>query len=211
MSETRANCSILKLIGSEKQAAESPQSSSCFIAIMMSRTARYGSMAKVNTDEWKLHFHLRHHVVALLRHLLTLPLFWFLDIRSVTLDSLRDSFGMVPQDPALFNISIMENLRYARLDARDDEVKEACKAAAIHDKIEKFPNGYESTVGERGVKLSGGELQRVAIARAILRQPKIVLLDEATSMIDAETESTIQEAFKNLSASRTTFVIAHRK
>ena len=132
------------------------------------------------------------------------------DIRAVTLDSLRDSFGMVPQDPALFNISILENVRYARLDASDDEVMEACKAAAIHDKILTFPDGYQATVGERGVKLSGGELQRVSIARAILRQPKIVLLDEATSMIDAETEGLIQEAFKRLTASRTTFIIAHR-
>lgn len=132
------------------------------------------------------------------------------DIRSITLDSLRNSFGMVPQDPSLFNISILENVRYARLDATDDEVKEACRAAAIHDKIETFPDKYESTVGERGVKLSGGELQRIAIARAILRQPKIVLLDEATSMIDAETESSIQEALQRLRKSRTTFIIAHR-
>ena len=132
------------------------------------------------------------------------------DIREVTLDSLRDSFGMVPQDPSLFNISIMENVRYARLEATDDEVKEACRAAAIHDKIETFPDKYGSTVGERGVKLSGGELQRVAIARAFLRQPRIVLLDEATSMIDAETESSIQEALKRLRQSRTTFIIAHR-
>lgn len=132
------------------------------------------------------------------------------NIQSVTLDSLRNSFGMVPQDPSLFNISLMENLRYARLDATDEEVKEACKAAAIHDKIESFPEKYNSTVGERGVKLSGGELQRVSIARAILRQPKIVLLDEATSMIDTETESLIQEALKKLMAGRTAFVIAHR-
>ena len=132
------------------------------------------------------------------------------DIRSVTLDSLRDSFGMVPQDPSLFNVSIMENVRYARLEATNDEVKDACRAAAIHDKIETFPDKYEATVGERGVKLSGGELQRIAIARAILRQPKIVLLDEATSMIDAETESMIQEALKRLRQSRTTFIVAHR-
>lgn len=132
------------------------------------------------------------------------------DIRAVTLDSLRNSFGMVPQDPALFNITILENVRYARLDATNEEVMEACKAAAIHDKILTFPDGYHATVGERGVKLSGGELQRVSIARAILRQPKIVLLDEATSMIDAETEGLIQEAFKRLTASRTTFIIAHR-
>ena len=132
------------------------------------------------------------------------------DVRDVSLDSLRDSFGMVPQDPALFNTSIMENVRYARLDATDGEVHEACRAAAIHDKILTFPDGYRSKVGERGVKLSGGELQRVAIARAILRDPAIVLLDEATSMIDTETEHLIQRAFKRLTSGRTTFVVAHR-
>lgn len=132
------------------------------------------------------------------------------DIRDVTLDSLRNSFGMVPQDPALFNFSVMENVRYARLDATDEEVHEACRAAAIHDKILSFSDGYKSKVGERGVKLSGGELQRVAIARAILRNPAIVLLDEATSMIDAETEYLIQKAFRKLTAGRTTFVVAHR-
>lgn len=132
------------------------------------------------------------------------------DLRNVSLDSLRDSFGMVPQDPALFNMSIMENVRYARLDATDTEVYEACQAAAIHDKIMTFPDGYRSKVGERGVKLSGGELQRVAIARAILRNPAIVLLDEATSMIDAETEHLIQRAFRKLTSGRTTFVVAHR-
>lgn len=132
------------------------------------------------------------------------------DIRNVTLDSLRDSYGMVPQDPSLFNVSIMENIKYARLDATDEEVKDACRAAAIHDKIESFPDGYKAMVGERGVKLSGGELQRVSIARAILRQPKIVILDEATSMIDAETEDLIQKAFKRLTADRTTFIVAHR-
>lgn len=132
------------------------------------------------------------------------------DIRNATLDSLRDSFGMVPQDPALFNETLMANIKYARLDATDEEVMDACRAAAIHDKIESFPDKYKSTVGERGVKLSGGELQRVSIARAILRQPKIVLLDEATSMIDAETEALIQKAFKKLTHGRTTFIIAHR-
>lgn len=132
------------------------------------------------------------------------------DLRSVTLDSLRDQFGMVPQDPSLFNISILDNIRYARLDATDEDVHEACRAAAIHDKIVSFPDGYDSKVGERGVKLSGGELQRVAIARAILRESPFVLLDEATSMIDAETESVIQQAFQRLTANRTTFVVAHR-
>lgn len=132
------------------------------------------------------------------------------DIRNVTLNSVREAFGLVPQDPSLFNISIMENVRYARLEATDEEVKEACRAAAIHDRIISFPDGYQSSVGERGVKLSGGELQRIAIARAILRDPSIVLLDEATSMVDAETEAAIQKAFGRLTSGRTTFVVAHR-
>lgn len=132
------------------------------------------------------------------------------DISTVTLHSLRECIGVVPQNPSLLNMSILENVRYARLEATDDEVKEACKAAAIHDKILEFPDGYQSPVGERGVKLSGGELQRLAIARVILRRPKIVILDEATSMVDAETEGVIQEAFRQLTAGRTTFIIAHR-
>lgn len=132
------------------------------------------------------------------------------DIRNVTLNSLHAAFGVVPQDPSLFNTSIIENVRYARLEATDEEVKEACRAAAVHDRIVSFPDGYQSTVGERGVKLSGGELQRIAIARAILRDPHIVLLDEATSMVDAETEAAIQKAFKRLATGRTTFVVAHR-
>jgi ABC-type multidrug transport system fused ATPase/permease subunit len=132
------------------------------------------------------------------------------DVRDVTVRSLREAMGMVPQDATLFNVSIMENVRYARLDATDDEVHDACKAAAIHDKIVSFPDGYATTVGERGVKLSGGELQRVSIARVLLKRPKIVLLDEATSAVDSKTEGEIQEAFRSLSKGRTTFVIAHR-
>ena len=132
------------------------------------------------------------------------------DIRDVTLESLRDRLGVVPQDPSLFNETIISNVRYARLDATDEEVYEACKAAAIHDKIISFTDGYQSTVGERGVKLSGGELQRISIARAILKNPNIILLDEATSSIDTETETHIQEAFRKLTIGRTTFVIAHR-
>ncbi|KAF2803840.1 uncharacterized protein BDZ99DRAFT_467954 [Mytilinidion resinicola] len=132
------------------------------------------------------------------------------DIRDVTLGSLRDGLGVVPQDPSLFNISILENVRYARLDATDEEVYEACKAASIHEKILTFPDGYKTKVGERGVKLSGGELQRVSIARVFLKNPKIVLLDEATSAIDSSTESQIQESFRKLSTGRTTFIIAHR-
>jgi ABC-type multidrug transport system fused ATPase/permease subunit len=132
------------------------------------------------------------------------------DIRDVTLRSLRDKIGVVPQDPTLFNESIMNNVRYARLDAKDDEVYEACKAAAIHDKIMTFPDQYRSKVGDRGLKLSGGEQQRLAIARAILKQPEIILLDEATSAIDSDTEQLIQNAFKKLCNGRTTFIVAHR-
>jgi ABC-type transport system involved in Fe-S cluster assembly fused permease/ATPase subunit len=130
------------------------------------------------------------------------------DIRNVTLDSLRSKIGVVPQEPMLFNDSIINNIRYARLSATDEEVYEACRAAAVHDKIMGFPDGYNSKVGDRGVKLSGGEKQRVAIARAILKQPEIILLDEATSAVDTETEQHIQEGFKNLCNGRTTFVVA---
>ncbi|MCJ1473824.1 hypothetical protein MMC13_002476 [Lambiella insularis] len=132
------------------------------------------------------------------------------DIRGVTVESLREHIGVVPQDPSLFNDTIMNNVRYAKLDATPEEVMEACRAAAIHDKIETFTNKYDSKVGENGVKLSGGELQRVAIARAILKNPKIILLDEATSSVDSETESKIQKALDTLSRGRTTFVVAHR-
>jgi len=132
------------------------------------------------------------------------------DIRKVTINSLREALGVVPQDPTLFNESIMDNIRYAGLDASDGEVQEVCKSAAVHDKIMTFPDKYKSKVGERGVKLSGGEKQRVAIARVLLKNPQIVLLDEATSAVDSSTEEQIQEAFRKLSTGRTTFVIAHR-
>ena len=131
------------------------------------------------------------------------------DVRDVTLESLRECVGVVPQQPVLFNDTIMSNVRYSKFDATDDEVMEACKAAAVHNKIMSFTNGYLSKVGERGIKLSGGEMQRIAIARAILMDPKIVLLDEATSSVDVETEMEIQKAFKTLTAGRTTFVVAH--
>lgn len=132
------------------------------------------------------------------------------DLRDVDLFSLRDRVGVVPQDPILFDDTIINNVRYGKITASDDEVFEACRAACIHDKIEGFTEGYQTRVGERGLKLSGGELQRVAIARAILKKPDLVLLDEATSAIDTETEYSIQQSLKELCKGRTTFVVAHR-
>ncbi|KAI0970170.1 hypothetical protein F4678DRAFT_473508 [Xylaria arbuscula] len=132
------------------------------------------------------------------------------DIRDVTLSSLRRCIGIVPQAPILFDDTVINNVRYARLDASDEEVYSACKAAAIHDQIMGFTEGYKTRVGERGVKLSGGELQRVAIARAILKNPEIVLLDEATSAVDTDTEQKIQEGLRALCEDRTTFIVAHR-
>ncbi|KAI0444084.1 hypothetical protein F4803DRAFT_278815 [Xylaria telfairii] len=132
------------------------------------------------------------------------------DIRDVTLSSLRSCIGIVPQSPILFDDTVINNVRYARLGASDEEVYAACKAAAIHDQIMGFTEGYKTRVGERGVKLSGGELQRVAIARAILKDPEIVLLDEATSAVDTDTEQKIQEGLRALCENRTTFIVAHR-
>jgi ABC-type transport system involved in Fe-S cluster assembly fused permease/ATPase subunit len=132
------------------------------------------------------------------------------DIRDVTQSSLRDAFGVVPQDPQLFNTSILENIRYARLTASDEDVFTACCLAAIHDNILAFTNGYNTNVGENGMKLSGGELQRLAIARAFLKASPILILDEATSAVDTKTETRIQDALKSLRKTRTTFVVAHR-
>jgi ABC-type transport system involved in Fe-S cluster assembly fused permease/ATPase subunit len=132
------------------------------------------------------------------------------DLRDVTLSSLRESLGIVPQDSALFNASIRENVRYAKRNATNAEIEEACRAASIHNDIVSFPDGYNTKVGERGVRLSGGQLQRISIARVLLKNPKIVLLDEATSAVDSITEEQIQKAIKRLSKGRTTFVIAHR-
>ncbi|KAF2278987.1 P-loop containing nucleoside triphosphate hydrolase protein [Westerdykella ornata] len=132
------------------------------------------------------------------------------DIRSVRPDSLREALGLVPQDCGLFNTSIFENVRYGRSGANKDEVKEACKAAAIHDKIMSLPGGYSFKVGEKGNLLSGGERQRIAIARLLLKDPKIVILDEPTSAVDAKTEAQVQEMFEHRFANRTTFVVAHR-
>jgi ATP-binding cassette subfamily B protein len=132
------------------------------------------------------------------------------DLREVTQDSLRAAIGMVPQDTVLFNDTIAYNIRYGRPDAADSEVEEAARLAQIHDFIMSLPGRYDTEVGERGLKLSGGEKQRVAIARTILKAPPILILDEATSALDSLTEKEIQSAFKTVTTGRTTLVIAHR-
>lgn len=132
------------------------------------------------------------------------------DVRDITIDSLRSHIGVVPQDTVLFNETVMYNLRYANQEATDEEVFKACRAASIHDKITAFPDGYNTKVGERGLRLSGGEKQRIAIARTILKNPKIIMLDEATAALDTETEQHIQEALVTLGEGRTMLVIAHR-
>lgn len=132
------------------------------------------------------------------------------DIRDVTQDSVRQAIGIVPQDTVLFNDSIRYNIRYGRPDATDAEVEEAARMAQIHDFIAGLPEGYDSQVGERGLKLSGGEKQRVAIARTLLKNPPILLLDEATSALDTHTEKEIQGSLSVVSRDRTSLVIAHR-
>jgi ATP-binding cassette subfamily B protein len=132
------------------------------------------------------------------------------DIASVTQASLRAAIGMVPQDTVLFNDTIRYNIRYGRWEASDAEVEEAARLAQIDGFIRLSPKGYETEVGERGLKLSGGEKQRVAIARTILKGPPILLLDEATSALDSHTEKEIQDALERVSSGRTTLVIAHR-
>ena len=132
------------------------------------------------------------------------------DIRNVTQDSLRKHIAMIPQDPSLFHRTLMENIRYGRIEATDEEVVEAAKKAHAHEFIAKLPQGYESPVGERGVKLSGGQRQRIAIARAILKNAPILILDEATSQLDSVTERDIQESLWELMQDKTTIVIAHR-
>jgi len=132
------------------------------------------------------------------------------NIAEVKQDSLRQQVTLVPQDPILFHRTLMENIRYGRRDASDEEVMAAAKLAHCHEFIEKFPKKYHTFVGERGVKLSGGQRQRVAIARAILSNARILVLDEATSSLDSESESLIQDALMKLMKQKTTFIIAHR-
>ncbi len=132
------------------------------------------------------------------------------DVRDLTLDSLRSSIGVVMQDPHLFHDTIGANLRYARPEATDEELVEACRAARIDDLIQTLPDRYDTVVGERGYRLSGGEKQRIAIARVLLKEPSIIILDEATSHLDTESEHAIQRALDAALAGRTAVVIAHR-
>ncbi|MFQ5557901.1 MAG: ABC transporter ATP-binding protein, partial [Acidimicrobiales bacterium] len=132
------------------------------------------------------------------------------DVRDLTQDSLRAAIGVVSQDPHLFHDTVAANLRYARPGAGDDELREACTAARIHHVIATLPDGYDTIVGERGYRLSGGEKQRLAIARMLLKDPAIVILDEATSHLDTENEAQVQEALAHALRGRTSIVIAHR-
>ena len=132
------------------------------------------------------------------------------DVRTVTQKSLRSVIGMVPQDTVLFNDTVAYNIRYGRPSASDEEVQTAAEVAQIGNFIRALPDGFKTKVGERGLKLSGGEKQRVAIARTILKAPPILMLDEATSALDAESERLVQRAIGNLVRNRTTIVIAHR-
>ncbi len=132
------------------------------------------------------------------------------DVRDVTLASLRGSMGYVGQDNFLFDGTIAENVKYGQFDAGREQVVEACKRAEAHEFIQNLPEGYDTDIGERGVKLSGGQRQRVAVARTILQSPAIMIFDEATSAVDTETEMLIQRSIDELAADRTTFIIAHR-
>ncbi len=126
------------------------------------------------------------------------------------MQDLRNMIGIVPQDTVVFSANAMENIRYGRPEASDDEVIAAAKLAAAHEFIERLPEGYQSFLGERGVRLSGGQRQRIAIARALLKNPPLLLLDEATSALDAESERLVQHALDAAMQGRTTLVIAHR-
>jgi subfamily B ATP-binding cassette protein MsbA len=133
-----------------------------------------------------------------------------IDIANLRLADLRRAIAIVPQEVQLFRTSIMENIRYGRLGADDDEVHQAAREANVEEYVRNFPDGYATEVGERGVRLSGGERQRIAIARAVLRDPRILILDEATSALDSHSEALIEEALDRLLPGRTTLIIAHR-
>jgi ATP-binding cassette subfamily B protein len=132
------------------------------------------------------------------------------DVRRIRLADLAEIVGIVSQETYLLHTTVRENLRYARPDATDAELVAAARAARIHDLISSLPDGYDTVVGSRGHRFSGGEKQRIAIARTLLRNPRILVLDEATSALDTETERAVQEAFDTLSQGRTTITIAHR-
>jgi len=132
------------------------------------------------------------------------------DLRDLTLASVADAIGAVTQESFLFHDTVRANLTYAKLDATEEELIAACRKAQIHDVIAALPEGYDTTVGERGYKLSGGEKQRIAIARVILKNPRLLILDEATSSLDARNEGLVQEALATLLTGRTSLVIAHR-
>ncbi|RLE07434.1 ABC transporter ATP-binding protein, partial [Candidatus Aerophobetes bacterium] len=132
------------------------------------------------------------------------------NIRNVKLMSLRRQIGIVSQETFLFNGTIKDNIAYGKMKATDEEIVDAAKKANAHNFIMSLEKGYDTPVGERGVKLSGGQRQRIAIARAILRDPRILILDEATSAVDAESEALIQDALEKLMKDRTTIIIAHR-
>jgi subfamily B ATP-binding cassette protein MsbA len=133
-----------------------------------------------------------------------------IDVRHLRLADLRSAIGIVPQDPALFSGTIRDNIAYARPGASAAEVEAAARGAHAHEFVERLPQGYDTLVGERGIKLSGGQRQRVAIARAILKNPAVLILDEATSNLDTESERLIEDALAKLLVGRTTLIIAHR-
>jgi ATP-binding cassette subfamily B protein len=132
------------------------------------------------------------------------------DLREVRLRDLRNQFAIVLQEPLLFSCTLAENIAYAKPDAREEEVVTAARAANAHEFIQRLPQGYQTTVGERGVQLSGGERQRISLARAFLKDSPILILDEPTSSVDVKTEGVILEAMERLIQGRTTFMIAHR-
>jgi ATP-binding cassette subfamily B protein len=132
------------------------------------------------------------------------------DVRDLTFESLASMVGVVSQETYLFHASVRENLRFAKPEATDEEIENAARAAQIHELVAGLPEGYDTIVGERGYRFSGGEKQRIAIARTILRNPPVLVLDEATSSLDTQTERLVQEALERLSEGRTTIAIAHR-